>query len=217
MNSQDVSLLKVHHDYHIPLFVVKSVRVIALINLNIQNILDKRNKTRYWLVKEMESNYEGYAQGVRAVMHSKPAGVIGVVTELMRTDAGFETAIETALGPGAQNIVTEDETAAKETIEYLKENKAGRLTFLPVKTLRANAFEADRELEKMQGFAGYATDRVSYDAKYKEVFLYLLGRTVIAETLDDAVLMSAGNKTGWRIVTKDGEIISPAGALTGGA
>ena len=176
----------------------------------------ERKTARQKTIEEMESNYEGYAQGVRAVMHSKPPGVIGVVTELMKSDAGFETAIETALGSAAQNIVTEDDGAAKETIEYLKKNKAGRLTFLPLKTIRANAFGAEKEFEKMRGFAGYAADRVSYEEKYREIFLYLLGRTVIAETLDDAVLMSAANKTGWRIVTKEGEIISPSGALTGG-
>jgi chromosome segregation protein len=79
------------------------------------------------------------------------------------------------------------------------------------------AFSREAELEKMKGFAGYAIDRISYDEKYKDVFLYLLGRTIIADGLDDAIAISARNETGWRIVTKEGEVISPAGALTGGA
>ena len=168
-------------------------------------------------IEEMESNYEGYASGVRALMQKGLPGVTGVVTELMKVESGYETAIETALGQQTQNIVTEDDEGAKRAIEYLKENKAGRLTFLPVKTIRAGEQNKAPELEKMQGFAGYAIDRISYDEKFKSVFQYLLGRTIVAEKLEDAIAISAKNKGGWRIVTKEGEVINPSGALTGGA
>ena len=177
----------------------------------------EKKASRQKTIEEMESNYEGYAQGVRALMQAKIPGVHGVVTELMKAESGFETAIETALAAATQNIVTENESDAKKAIDYLKQNRAGRLTFLPVKTIRSNAFDYEPELERMRGFAGYATDRISFDEKYEEVFLYLLGRTIVADTLDDAIAISAKNDTGWRIVTKEGEVISPAGALTGGA
>jgi len=177
----------------------------------------EKKASRQKTIEEMESNYEGYASGVRALMNEKRSGVIGVVTELVKAEQGFETAIETALGPATQNIVTEEEIDAKKAIEYLKTNKAGRLTFLPAGAIRANAFEREPGMEKMRGFAGYAVDRVDFDRKYEGVFLYLLGRTILADTLDDALAISAKNETGWRIVTKEGEIISPAGALTGGA
>ena len=180
--------------------------------------LEKEKKaSRQKTIEEMESNYEGYAAGVRALMQEKQAGVIGVVTELVKAEQGFEAAVETALGPATQNIVTADESDAKKAISFLKTNKAGRLTFLPAGAIRSGAYAREPEIEKMRGFAGYAVDRVTYDKKYEEVFLYLLGRTIIAETLDDALLISAKNETGWRIVTKEGEVISPAGALTGGA
>jgi chromosome segregation protein len=154
----------------------------------------EKKSARQKTIEEMESNYEGYAQGVRSLMQTNLTGVIGVVTELIKTDPGFETAIETALGSGAQNIVTEDDAAAKRAIDYLKENKAGRLTFLPIKTLRSNAYDSEAGLESMKGFAGYAKDRITHDGKYNEVFSYLLGRTVIAETLDDAISMSANSR-----------------------
>ena len=180
--------------------------------------LEKEKKiSRQKTIEEMESNYEGYASGVRSVMQANLPGVLGVVTELMKTEKGFETAIETALGNATQNIVTRNEHDAKQAIEYLKRNKAGRLTFIPADAIRANAFAYEPVIEKMKGFAGYATDRIVYEDKYEEVFLYLLGRTVIAETIDDAIAISAKNDTGWRIVTIEGEVISPAGALTGGA
>ena len=180
--------------------------------------LDIEKKTsRQKTIEEMESNYEGYASGVRALMQTKRKGVIGVVTELMKAEPGFETAIETALGSATQNIVTESDEEAKGAITYLKESKAGRLTFLPVKSIKANSFERDPELEKIPGFAGYATDCISFDGNLKEIFLYLLGRTIIAEKLDDAIKISAKNETGWKIVTKEGDVINPAGALTGGA
>jgi len=177
----------------------------------------EKKASRKKTIEEMESNYEGYASGVRALMQEKQSGILGAVTELVKAEQGFETAIETALGSATQNIVTETENDAKKAIGFLKTNKAGRLTFLPVGSLRASAYAREAELEKMSGFAGYAMDRVIYDKKFNEVFLYLLGRTIIADTLDDAIAISAKNGTGWRIVTKEGEVISPTGALTGGA
>jgi chromosome segregation protein len=166
----------------------------------------EKQSSRRRTLEEMEENYEGYASGVKALMKSRPQGVCGVVTELLKAEKGFETAIETALGARTQDIVCETDEDAKAAIRFLKENKAGRLTFLPVASIRGR-----------EPFSASALDHVSFDEKYRGVFEYLLGRTVIADTLDDAVALSKNNKDGAHIVTKDGEVINPAGALTGGA
>ncbi|MDR3304512.1 MAG: chromosome segregation protein SMC [Clostridiales Family XIII bacterium] len=177
----------------------------------------EKQSSRKKTIEEMESNYEGYHAGVRALMKNKGAGLYGVTAELMKAEQGFETAIETALGATLQNIICESDADAKHAIGFLKENKAGRLTFLPVKSIRPRPIEKSKAMDQGDGFAGYALDRISYEPKYENVFKYLLGGVLIADTLDDAIALSAKNKEGWRIVTRDGEVVSPAGALTGGS
>ncbi|MDR0853703.1 MAG: chromosome segregation protein SMC [Clostridiales Family XIII bacterium] len=175
--------------------------------------LSSRQKT----IEEMEANYEGYNGAVRALMKSKPsAGIYGVVAELMKVNKGFEIAIETALGQTMQNIICEDDGDAKKGIEFLKKNSAGRLTFLPVKSIRARDARADKGLEGAKGFLGYAIDQIDFGDKYSEIYSYLLGKIVISDTLDNAIAMSKNNRESYRIVTVDGDVINPAGALTGG-
>jgi chromosome segregation protein len=173
--------------------------------------------TRKKTIEEMEANYEGYNAGVRALMKQNIKGIHGVVAELMTVDQGYETAIETALGATLQNIICEDDAAAKRGIAWLKENRAGRLTFLPVTSIRPRNKYADEDAEKTAGFDAYATDRVHHDDTYRDIFDYLLGGVIIAGDLDSAVVMSKKNREGYRYVTLQGEIVTPAGALTGGA
>ncbi|MDR0817812.1 MAG: chromosome segregation protein SMC [Clostridiales Family XIII bacterium] len=175
--------------------------------------LSSRKKT----IEEMEANYEGYNAGVRALMKQDIPGIHGVVAELMTVDKGYETAIETALGATLQNIICEDDAAAKRGIAWLKENRAGRLTFLPVTSIRPRNKYADEQAEQTAGFDAYATDRVHHDDKYRDIFDYLLGGVIIASELDSAITMSKKNREGYRYVTLQGEIVTPAGALTGGA
>jgi chromosome segregation protein len=177
----------------------------------------EKKSSRMKTIEEMESNYEGYAAGVRFLMTQKPRGIRGVVAELMKAEAGYETAIEMALGPALQHIICETDDDAKAAINVLKENKAGRLTFLPIGTIRAREVYSDKGIESAKGFLGYAEDRISSGKEYGEIFGYLLGKTAIAETLDDAVAMSKKGQEGYRIVTLAGEIVNSAGALTGGA
>jgi chromosome segregation protein len=174
--------------------------------------LTSRKKT----IEEMESNYEGYNAGVRALMKQKLPGIDGVVAELMDVPKGYETAIETALGATLQNVICADDDSAKRAINYLKENRAGRLTFLPVASIRPKKRENSASLEKAAGFDGYAVERIKFDAKYEDVFEYLLGRVIIVDDLDHAIAMNRDNRDGFRLVTPDGEIINPAGAMTGG-
>ncbi|MDR2486807.1 MAG: chromosome segregation protein SMC, partial [Clostridiales Family XIII bacterium] len=173
--------------------------------------------TRKKTIEEMEANYEGYNAGVRAIMKQGIKGIHGVVAELMTVDKGYETAIETALGQSLQNIICEGDDAAKRGIRWLKENRAGRLTFLPVSSIRPRNKYADEKAEKSAGFDAYATDRIHFDGQYRDIFDYLLGGIIIASDLDSAVALSKDNPEGYRYVTLGGEVVTPAGALTGGA
>ncbi|MDR1068534.1 MAG: chromosome segregation protein SMC [Clostridiales Family XIII bacterium] len=175
--------------------------------------LTARKKT----IEEMEANYEGFASGVRALMKEDLPGIRGVVTELVGVPKGYETAIETALGAATQNIVCADRESAKRAITFLRENRAGRLTFLPQNGLRVKRRKTSSAFESVSGFDSYAIDKVTFDAEYADVFEYLLGGVVIAADLDSAIRLSKDNDNGYRIVTMAGDVINPAGALTGGA
>ena len=172
--------------------------------------LSSRKKT----IEEMESNYEGYNHAVRHVMKSGLGGIHGVVAELIDVPEGYETAYETALGAALQNIVCEDDDSAKKAIISLKNSKAGRLTFLPVSSVRGRC-QRDSRLAQMPGFIGFGPDCVSYSSRYEDIFNYLLGRVVITDTMDNAVRMSK-NSGGMRFVTLEGEVINAGGAITGG-
>ena len=169
------------------------------------------------MIEEMESAYEGYNSGVKFVMKAGLSGLHGVVAELMKVPRGYETAIETALGGAVQNIVCETEKNAQDAIAALKANKAGRLTFLPLSGIKASGSPRDAALAKAEGFLGYAVDRITFDAKYKTIMEYLLGRVVLVDYLDHAVKLSRNAGGGLRFVTLDGEVVNAAGAITGGA
>lgn len=172
--------------------------------------LGARKKT----IEEMEHNYEGYNQAVRHVMKSKLPGIHGVVADLIRVPEGYETAVETALGSTLQHIVCEDDDSAKKAIRSLKENRAGRMTFLPMASIRADA-RRDEKLTSQPGFIGFGPDCVAFDPAYREVVDYLLGRVVLVDNMDHAIGVSRKGK-GIRVVTLEGEIINSAGAITGG-
>lgn len=171
---------------------------------------------RLRLLEELEHAYEGYNGGIKFVMQSAVKGVIGPVGNLLRVPKGWELAIETALGGNFQNVVTETEEAAKECIELLKHNRAGRVTFLPGDTLRPKGNGETSKIQGMAGYLGLASDRVSIQGGYKNVVDYLLGMVVVCDNLDNALSMSRKEKA-LRYVTLDGEHINPAGAITGGA
>lgn len=174
--------------------------------------ISSRRKT----FEEMENNYEGYNSGVKFIMSEGIKGINGVVAELIKVPAGYETAIETALGATMQNIICEDDAAAKEAIGRLKDRKGGRLTFLPLKSLKARDPLRHKGIETEAGFMGYATETVGYNKKYQVAMDYLLGNIVIMETMDQAIALSKRLSGGFKIVTLEGEIINAGGAITGG-
>ena len=173
-----------------------------------------RMSARLKTIEEMESNYEGYTSAVKHVMKSGMSGVHGVVAELITVPAGYETAIETALGQSLQNIVCDDDISARRAIRSLKENKAGRMTFLPLKSIKGRE-KPDESLKKEPGFVGFAPDCISYSRKYENVISYLLGRVVVVKDLDSAIGISKRERD-ILTVTMDGEIINARGAITGG-
>ncbi len=172
--------------------------------------LSARKKT----IEEMESNYEGYNYAVKHVMKSGFRGIHGVVADLISVPQGMETAIETAMGASLQNIVCDNENSAKAAIRSLKENRAGRMTFLPVETIKGRN-KPEAPVENERGFVGFAVDAVEYDSKYRNVMSYLLGRVIIADNMDNAIRISSKSR-GALVVTLEGEIINDRGAITGG-
>ena len=175
--------------------------------------------SRISMLSEMEKDYEGYSRAVKTVMREAQRGnlrgVHGPVANLLRADEDCALAIETALGAASQNIVIDTQNDGRQAIELLKRLDAGRATFLPVDTIRGSVMKDAPERDP--GFVGIAYELVRFDAKYDQIFANLLGRTVVAETLGDAVRMSRANGNRLRIVTLDGQMINAGGSMTGGS
>ena len=144
-------------------------------------------------------------------------GLLGVVSDLIQVDKKYEIAIETALGGNIQNIVTEDEETAKKMIAFLKQNRFGRATFLPLTSVSARSNPKNEEALKEPGIIGLANKLVKCDPKYDEVAAYLLGRVLVADTIDHAIALAKKNHYSLHIVTLEGEYLSPGGSMTGGA
>ena len=172
-------------------------------------------------LKELQSAYEGYYTGVRAIMRAKThysdqfQGVCGVVAELLTTDTEYEVAIEVALGSAIQNVITETAEDAQQGIAFLKKHRAGRVTFLPLDILRGRRFE-DEKLLDQPGVIGIAEELIDYDLKYEVAMRHLLGNTLVIENLDSAIALTRQFRTSARLVTLDGEVINTSGAITGG-
>ena len=174
---------------------------------------------RIHMLSEMEKEYEGFSKAVKTVMRESGRGnlrgVHGPVANLIKTDNEYALAIETALGATMQNIVIDTQNDGRSAIEMLKRLDSGRATFLPVDTVRGNVMK-DAPVND-PGFVGVAYDLVSFDKRYDGIFANLLGRTVVAETLGDAVRISKANGNRLRIVSLDGQLINSGGSMTGGS
>ncbi len=165
----------------------------------------------------MERLLEGFSDSVKEIMNaagSELGGICGPVSKLISTDEEFVLAIETALGGGVQNIVVETEEDAKEGISFLKKNRLGRATFLPLTTLRAGVYDTSAIGES--GFLGRASDLCKCDEKYRIAIEFLLGKTLICKDIESASRLARSEKYGVRIVTLDGQIIHAGGSFTGG-
>ena len=181
--------------------------------------IEAKNR-RVQILRDLQNNMDGFANSVKFVVSKAETGILrgicGPVSSLISVESKYSLAIETALNNAIQNIITETEADAKAAINFLKSNKAGRATFLPVQTIKAREFK-EHGFEDMLGYVGIASDLVKNDKKYDEIVKYLLGACVVAEDIDCAV--SIAKKFGYRIkvVSLDGQVVSPGGSLTGGS
>ena len=183
--------------------------------------LSRRNSKKS-VLEDMENDFEGYNRSVKSVMtaHSKGAlqnyKIYGPLSNLVSTDKRYVTAIEVAMASVSQNIVTENEQDAKSAIKYLKDNRLGRATFMPVSTVKSRNIDVSAA-SKMQGFIAVAKELVEYDRQYDGVVGNVLGATVVADNIDNAIAMAAKCGHKFRIVTLDGEVMQAGGAMTGGS
>jgi chromosome segregation protein len=198
------------------------------IQLNIDSINNEYNelqarylgeKSRLDSLMNLTERYEGYGISIKKVMERKPQmpGIIGVVADIIKVDKTYETAIETALGGAIQNIVTDNEVTAKSLIQYLKQNKFGRATFLPLTNMSAgNGMNQDRVL-KESGVLGIASSLVEADSRFSALIDYLLGRIIVVDDIDHATIIAKKYNYSLRIVTLEGELLTPGGSISGGA
>ena len=179
-------------------------------------------ENRKKLLSEMEAEYEGYAHSVRKILKESERNsaingkMVGVLASLINVPAKFETAIEVALGNAVQNIVTYNEDGAKDLISYLKENKFGRATFLPISTMKRRDMD-ERMIAGRKGVFGVASKLIEYDKQIDNVVSNLLGGTVIVDTLETAAALARDNKFSFKIVTLEGDVVSTQGSMTGGS
>ena len=175
---------------------------------------------RAQVLTDLEKNYESFNNSVKFVMKQAGAGalrgVIGPVSALIRTENRYSTAVEIALGAAIQNIVVQDETAAKRAIALLKERGAGRATFLPLTNIRANPIR-ESDMAARGGYVGLASELVQCEERYRAVMDSLLGRTVVAEDIDAAAAIAKAYGYRYRVVTLDGQVVNAGGSLTGGS
>lgn len=181
--------------------------------------LAMQQKSKLDALANLTERYEGYGGAVKRVMEQKDntPGVIGVVADIIKTDKKYETAIETALGGSIQNVVTKDEPTAKKMISYLKDTKGGRATFLPLTALKNQQDFRNKDALSEKGAIGLADGLVRIDDEYRAVAVNLLGRVLVVDNMDNATTIARKYGYSIRMVTLEGELLMPGGAISGGA
>ena len=173
-------------------------------------------RQRLSVLRELEKNMDGYQNSVKAVMRAAGArrlrGIIGPVSAILKVEPGCEVAVETALGAALQNIVVENEAAAKAAIALLRSDNAGRATFLPLDTVQPGVFRG-----RLSGTARLASSLVQADARYDNIVSNLLGRIIVVEDINEASRVARDNGFRGRVVTMDGQVINAGGSFTGGS
>ena len=194
----------------------------AAVEEEIRSIEAKANEKlqRAHILQGLEQNMEGFSGSVKYIVgqaqQGKLRGVHGAVSKLIEVDEKYSLAVETALGAGLQNIVVDNDEAAKHCIQMLKESKSGRATFLPIGSIRGGRL-SENGLAQRQGYVALACELVRCKDVYKNVIDSLLGRVVVAEDLNDAVLMARAHGSRFRVVTLDGQVVNVGGSMTGGS
>ena len=187
-----------------------------------ENVVSIENSIRGYarMLEDLEKNMEGYAGSVKAVIKEARRGTLrgihGPLSQLISVPEKYSAAIETALGAAVQFIVVDTEEDAKRGIEYLKNNRGGRATFLPISAIRGRDLR-ENGIENHDGYVGIASDLVHADRKYQEILRAQLGRTVVVEDMDSAISLGRKYKNRFKIVTLDGQTINAGGSMTGGS
>lgn len=180
----------------------------------------KEKEQRKKLLTDLENNMEGFARSVKEIMKASSqgriSGIRGTVAQLISVKQEYATAIETALGGAMQNIVVEDDTAAKRCIRMLKENRSGRATFLPMTSVKGYTLNEPR-LSSENGFVALGSELVEFDGQYSGIVNSLLGRTAVADDIDSAAVIAKKYGYKFRIVTLDGQVVNAGGSFTGGS
>ncbi len=194
---------------------------IRRLNRNLNNTQQEYHTayTKLESLRNLAERYEGYGNSIRRVMECRDRvhGIHGVVADLIDVPKEYEIAIETALGGSIQNVVTDSEETAKVLIEYLKKNKYGRATFLPLTSISGRGGLEETRALKEPGAIGVAADLVKAKDQYSGLLQYLLGRVLVADHIDHAIAIARKYRHSIRIVTLEGELLNPGGSLSGGA
>ena len=182
----------------------------------------QQRDSRLKLLKEMQRDYEGYNNSVKQVLMQArripDSGVHGVVADLIHVPARLERALDMVLGGALQNIVVDRDEDAKRMIEYLRKNRFGRATFLPISSVRGRTLAPqERNVLAMPGCVGLASELIEFDPKYQGVMDNLLGRTVVAENLDYGIAIQRAGRYQFRLVTLEGDVMHSGGSMTGGS
>ena len=198
----------------------------AYIDKEYDNINRERLNLEHKLIalKDLQKNYVGYSEGVKALLRSidrgehQLKGITGLVADLIQVPAGLEVALDIALGKGIENVVVETAESARRAIQFLQQQHLGRVTFLPIDVLRVQPIPTriKEELSGEKGVLGLAADLIQYEIKYEKVFTYLLGRVLLVQDIECGMNIFKKSQYSLRIVTLEGEVINTFGAMTGG-
>ena len=206
------------------MFAVKLEELEAVFQKNQTQFIAKQQRyhavhTRTESLKNLAERYEGYGTSIKRIMEqrSNRTGIHGVVADILKVKKQYEVAIETALGGSIQNVVTDTEQTAKQLIEYLKKNKFGRATFLPLNGISVRGSFTQKEALKETGVIGLASSLVEADECYRTLIEYLLGRVLVVDQIDHALAVARKYQYSIRIVTLEGELLNAGGSMTGGA
>ncbi|HIZ81569.1 MAG TPA: chromosome segregation protein SMC [Candidatus Mediterraneibacter pullistercoris] len=178
-----------------------------------------RESSRLESLKNITERYDGYGNSIRKVMANRDSekGLLGVVADIIKVDKEYEIAVETALGGSIQNIVTDNEDTAKRMIAFLKKNRFGRATFLPLTSMRGGGGVRTPEALSEKGVIGLANTLVHVEKRFEGLADQLLGRTIVVRNIDDGIAIARKYRQSLRLVTLEGELINPGGSMTGGA
>lgn len=189
------------------------------LGFSLNNLENKNN-----ILNSLEKHYEGYSRAVKNMMvdidNNKILGFSGeanLLGEAIESEKKYETAIEISLGSAISNVVVKNDEVAKKLVSYLKTNHMGRATFLPLENLRVNKLDISEKIKGLKGYLGIASELVSYNKKYEKAIIFALGRTIIADNIDNALIISKASNYSYRIVTLDGELLNLGGSITGGS